>query len=428
MTNNGKLVCWAIALAATKLTYSCDGPARAVTKIMSHNPRVVFLSNIYDQQYHDVRGEKIEPRLTIACRRDMFQCLAAASDREVILLSHPPHALERRAGKWLPAVETKFQTFRQFFCANWDIPKLRVPLAWFFYTLHVLRHVRSGDVVVFDNYEFIYVLAGRILRLFRRVTFVLAYLDGKHLIDRSWSRVLSSRAEAWGRPMLSGAVLSTPPLGERLPATLPKVVLPGPGFIHRDPAAKPRQPAGEVRFLFAGSMDATRGVDLLLAALEFLPASGWRLDFAGTGPLKDRVVQTTQDSRWRGRVFYHPPMASTSPEYQKLLADAHVGLNCQRRSDPVSQVTYPTKTFAYLSAGLVVISSLASSVPAVCGSACLYYDQETPAALALAMREAIQDFAGLSGRLNISAACEQYSFAASTARVRQMFQTLGVVT
>jgi glycosyltransferase involved in cell wall biosynthesis len=358
----------------------------------------------------------------------MFQCLAAASGREVILLSHPPKAVARRKGKWLPAAETQFQTFRQFFCANWDIPKLRVPLAWFFYTLHVLRHVRSGDLVIFDNYEFIYVVAGRILRLFRRVTFVLAYLDGKHLIDHSWSRVLSRRAETWGRPMLSGAVLSTPPLGERLPPTLPKVVLPGPGFIAPNLAMPPRQPAGEVRFLFAGSMDATRGVDLLLAALEFLPETGWRLDFAGTGPLKDRVIQTTQDPRWRGRVFYHSPMASTSPEYQKLLSDTHVGLNCQRRSDPISQVTYPTKTFAYLSAGLVVISSLASSVPAVCGSACLYYDQETPAALALAMREAIEDYDGLSSRLNISEACEQYSFAASTARVRQMLQALGMVT
>ena len=88
-----------------------------------------------------------------------------------------PRAVERPTAKCLPAVETKFFTHRQFFCCNWDVPKLRVPLAWIFYARHVLRHVRSGDLVVMDNYEFLYVVAARLVRIFRRVTFVLIYLD-----------------------------------------------------------------------------------------------------------------------------------------------------------------------------------------------------------------------------------------------------------
>ena len=242
--------------------------------IMPSKQRIIFLSNIFDQHYHDVRAENIQPCMTIACRRDMFRCLETASGRELILLSSPPKPMERRAGKWLPEVETKFTTFRQFFCASWDIPKLRIPLSWFFYARHVLRHVRSGDVVVFDNYEFLYVVAARVLKLFRRVTFILAYLDGKHVIDRSWSRVLSALAETWGRPLLSGAVLSTPPLGERLPDSLPKVVMPGPGFIVQNADAGPRQPDSVVRFLYAGSLDSTRGVDLGTGNVA-TPAGAW---------------------------------------------------------------------------------------------------------------------------------------------------------
>src|SRR5208283_4390682 len=116
----------------------------------------------------------------------------------VILLSSPPKAADRRAGKWLPSAETKFSTHRQFFCANWDVPKLRIPLSWFFYARHVLRHVRSGDLVVIDNYEFIYVFAAWFLKPFRRVTFILDYEDGKHLIERSIWRFLSGLAEAAG--------------------------------------------------------------------------------------------------------------------------------------------------------------------------------------------------------------------------------------
>ena len=92
------------------------------------HPRIVCLSNIFDQNYHDVRGEEVERHLTIPFRRDIFQCLEMALGWELIVLSSPPKAMKRRTGKWLPPVETKFSNYHQLFCANWDIPKLRIPL------------------------------------------------------------------------------------------------------------------------------------------------------------------------------------------------------------------------------------------------------------------------------------------------------------
>jgi hypothetical protein len=159
--------------------------------------RIVCLSNIVDQHYHDLRREEVTRCLTTPYRSDLFHCLEMASGREVIVLSSPPKAAQRRTGKWLAPVETKFSTHRQLFSANWDAPKLRVPLAWIFYARHVLRHVRSDDLVVMDNYEFLYVLAARLVQIFRRVRFILVYLDGKHLIDRGWDRILSGLAELW---------------------------------------------------------------------------------------------------------------------------------------------------------------------------------------------------------------------------------------
>jgi glycosyltransferase involved in cell wall biosynthesis len=385
-------------------------------------PKIVCLSNIFDQHYHDVRGAKVERCLTIPYRRDVLQCLEMASGREVIVLSSPPKAMERRAGKWLPPLETQFATHRQLFCANWDVPKLRVPLACVFYACHVLRHVRSGDLVVMDNYEFLYVVAARVVQIFRRVKFVLIYLDGKHLIDRGWARVLSGLAEAWGRPLLSGAIVSNPDLGKRLPDSMPREL--APGFVPDELPSATGLPDGEVRFLYAGALAGSHGIDLLLEALDHLPETGWHLIIAGQGPLEEQVIRRAQDPRWQGRVEHRPAMP---PEvFEKLLGSNHVGLNCQRISAPISKVTFPSKVFTYLSAGLLVISSKAGCVESVCGNACFYYDGETPLALAAAINEAIENFAAVRQRLNLATVHERYSFQATTKRLRQMFKTIGV--
>ena len=388
---------------------------------MPNDNKIICLSNVFDQHYHDLRGEKIDCSLTNAKRQALFQCLELASGREVILLSSPPKAAHRRAGKWLPPVETKFSTHRQFFCANWDASKLRIPLSWFFYARHVLRHVRSGDLVLIDNYEFIYIVAARLVQIFRRVTFILDYEDGKHLIDRGWAGILSGLAEAGGRPLIRAATLAHPVLDERLPAGVPTELVPG--FVPNRLSPRAPMPGGEVRFLYSGALDHTRGVDLLLAALPHLPETGWHLDITGHGPLGESVARFLQDSRWQGKVKYHqalPPEA-----YERVLAAAQAGLNCQRKSDPISDVTFPSKVFTYLSVGLMVISSNASCVEQICGNACFYYEGETPQALAGAMQAVIENFQEVRQKLDLSVVCERYSPEATAERLKRLLKTIG---
>jgi glycosyltransferase involved in cell wall biosynthesis len=387
-------------------------------------PRIVCLSNVFDSHYQDLRGEKTEHTLlTASFRRTLFRCLEMASGREIILLSSPPKATERRAGRWLPAVETRFFTYRQFFCANWDVPKLRFPLSWIFYARHVLRHVRSGDLVVIDNYEFIYIVAARLVHMFRRVKFVLVYLDGKHLIERSWFLVLSWLAETGGRGLLSGALLSTPLLKKRLPGAMPKELVPG--FVPDEPPSGPGAPDGEVRFLYSGRLDEARGVDLMLAALEHLPEAGWHLDITGDGPLAEPVARFVQDPRWSGKVKFHHSLPAEA--YQRVVASAHAGLNCQRSSDPISGVTLPSKVFTYLSAGLLVISSQAGAVEELCRRACFYYGEDTPQSLAGAMKEVIADYPAVRRKLDPAAVSDQYSIKATAGRMRRLLQAVGVV-
>jgi glycosyltransferase involved in cell wall biosynthesis len=393
-----------------------------VLVMQPNDNKIICLSNIYDGNYLHLRKESVEPALTTGKRKDLFACLEMAIGREVVVLSSPPKASVRRRPRWLPPVETKFSTHRQLFCANWDTPKLRVPLSWFFYARHVLRHVRSGDLVVIDNYEFIYIVAAWFLRVFRRVTFVLDYEDGKHLSDRSWCRVLSGLAETGGRPLLRGAMLAHPALGKRLPASLPTELVPG--FVLRRPKAIP-SPPGTVRFVYSGHLDHIRGVDMLLEALPHLPARGWHLDFTGAGPLASRVAQLAQDPQWKDRIAFHQYLPGGA--YEELLAACQVGLNCQRPSDPISEVTFPSKVFSYLSTGLVVLSSPASEMKRICGNACFYYDEETPQSLAAAMTEVIEHFSAVRQKLDLDAASDRYSVEATAARLRRLLQAIEVV-
>jgi glycosyltransferase involved in cell wall biosynthesis len=387
-------------------------------------PKIVFLSNVFDSHYHDLRGEKTEHTLLTASFREcVLRCLEMASGREVIVLSSPPKAMERRAGRWLPGVETKFFTHRQFFCANWDVSKLRIPLAWIFYARLVLRHVRSGDLVVIDNYEFLYIVAARLVHIFRRVKFVLVYLDGKHLIDHSWFLVLGWLAEAGGRGLLSGALLSTPALRKRLPDAMPKELVPG--FVPDELPLGPGTPGGEVCFLYSGRLDQARGVDLLLAAMEHLPEAGWHLDITGDGPLAEQISRFSSDARWKGKVKYH--QALPPADYERLKAACHVGLNCQRASDPISGVTLPSKVFTYLSAGLLVVSSKAGAVEQLCRSACFYYEEDTPQSLAGTMKEIIANYSAVRRKLDPAALSSRYSIRATAGRMRELLQAIGVV-
>ncbi|NBS54668.1 glycosyltransferase family 1 protein [bacterium] len=351
---------------------------------MSAPHRFVILSNVYDENYQKARGEEIPPCLSSPKRRDLFTAIQLALGWELVILSSPPRASVRRHGRWLPLVDTRFDRFPQHFCANWDLPKLRIPFSWVMYALHVARHVRKGDVLMMDNFELIYVLAAWLCRLLYGCSILLDYEDGKHLTDRGWPRLISGPAEELGRALIQGAILAHPCLGERLPARIPKVTIPG----FYKPGAKinrPEHPLPKVHFIYAGSLDEPRGMNLLIQALPYLPKEGWRLDITGSGPFADTWQSMAQDCRFSGKLFFHGVISAE--DHARLLGRCHVGLNLQLGSDPISTVTFPSKIFSYLSAGLEVISTEASGVKDLLGEDCIYLSEENPRALAAIMAD-----------------------------------------
>lgn len=343
--------------------------------------RLVVLSNVYDENYQKARTEEIPPCLSSPKRRDLFTAIQLALGWELMILSSPPRASRRRHGRWLRPVHTRFDQFTQRVCANWDLPKLRIPFSWIMYAVHVARNVRKGDVLLMDNFELVYVLAAWLSRLLYASRILLDYEDGKHLTDRGWARLISGPAEVLGKPLIDGAILAHPALGERLAEKIPKISVAG--FYKPTASRITSDRQGLLRFVYAGSLDKPRGIDLLIGALPHLPAQGWRLDITGAGPLEGEIQQLGKNPRFQGKVFFHGVLPAQ--EHAALLAACHVGLNLQLSSDPISSVTFPSKIFSYFSAGLEVISTKASRVESLLGKACSYLEVETPEALASSM-------------------------------------------
>jgi hypothetical protein len=165
-------------------------------------------------------------------------------------------------------------------------------------------------------------------------------------------------------------------------------------------------------------------VDLLLAALPELPDTSWQLEISGAGPLAEQVAAVAAEPRWKGKVTFHGTLPGTA--YTALIASCHVGLNCQRRFDSISDVTFPSKIFSYLSAGLAVLSSEAGCVRQICGEACSYYTKETPQALAAAMQGLLPSRETAGQRAALETLRREHSIEGTAQRLRHLLTSIGV--
>jgi glycosyltransferase involved in cell wall biosynthesis len=380
-------------------------------------PGIVILSGVYDDQYLESRSEKPHLCTSAGKRAVLYAAIEQASGSSILLLSPQP----RGYGKveLLPEREGRFASFRQILSKSSGVRKIRILLDMVHYARLVAKHTRPGQPLIIDNYELIYVIAiYHCLLLGRRNPIYLDYEDGKHLIDKGIWRVMSGLAEWLGRPLVRGALLATPNLARRLPAGIPKVVVPG---ILRDdivPTVPPK--AGEpVRFLYSGSLDKERGVPLFLDYLElgdFPPDVVFHI--TGQGHFLDRLAALQE--RFPTLVHFH---GSVSQEkLGEIRSICHFGLNLQSSTNPISDVTYPSKTFDYLNAGIRVISTRAAGVEEVLGSAAIYLHDETPSSLSAAILTASNSLR-IGDKLDGDAHLARYSTTGTATRIREMLKS-----
>lgn len=381
--------------------------------------RLCILTGAYDDQYLALRGDEPPVCTSTGKRLKLYAALEEATGIPPLILSPQPRG-RLPAKECLPAVNTRFGIYEQRFCRSSRLPKIRILANLFYYAVHVDRHAPDDAVFIIDNYELIYVLAVwlRVLRG-KRCRVILEYEDGKHQIDRGVPRLLSSLAELLGRPLVKAGILATPVLSVRLPGVPVECV---PGILNDvvRPSAAPA-PSAPVEFIYSGSLDVERGLPLLLDFLESTAVPPRALfHITGQGLFSERCREVA--ARHPTRLIFHGTVEQA--ELERLRARCHFGLNLQRSGNPISEVTFPSKTFDYLNAGLRIISTRAAGVPQVLGEGAIYLPAETVEGLSTAVGAALETGNPASGRKGLDGI---YSHSGTVLRLRQLFARSGVI-
>lgn len=343
-----------------------------------------ILSGAYADTYLATRND--DPLLCTSAgkRKILYRAIAEACGTTPILLSLQPRG--RGAPSALAEISSEFAGYPQLFSPACGIRKLRYFVDMFRYAQHVFRHTDQKSILILDNYEINYVLAAYYCRLRgRRNPVILEYEDGKHVIDRGYVKAVTWMAELLGRPLVKAAILATPTLARRLPAYTPTVLVPG--ILEKEIQLNPLPPVCcPTHFLYSGSLDVERGIPLLLDYLESITLPSMAVfEITGQGQFRERFVRLMQ--RYPKQVIYHGSVSNQV--LAEIRSHCHFGLNLQSSNNPISDVTYPSKTFDYLNAGLRVISTRAAGVDTILGDAAHYLDDESAGALGHAIENAL---------------------------------------
>ncbi len=390
----------------------------AADKKEDKQPKICILTGVTDDHYRSQRSDNPVICTSASKRVQLYKAIKAATGVDPFLLS--PHSRGLKEPVHLPAMETLFAGFRQLFSEASGIRKVRFIVDKMRYADCVYKNTCDGDVFIFDNYELVYVLAIYYCRIRGRANpVILEYEDGKHEIDRGWVRWISLLAESLGRRLIEAAIVATPALMERLPDRLPTEIVPG--LLGSNIIFNPAPPdVDAVHFLYSGSLDAERGIPLLLDYLESARVcQNTVYHITGQGNYSEQFIRLM--GRHPDRIHFHGCV--TDLELERIRGMCHYGLNLQSSTNPISRVTYPSKTFDYLNAGLRLISTKAAGVESVLGPGAIYLEDETKNGLALAIERAISELQ--SGReIQLETLKADYSLAGTIRRLTHLFSLL----
>lgn len=371
-----------------------------------------ILSGVYDDSYRLTRYDDPQLCTSAGKRKVLYKALAEATATSPLILS--PHPRGRKRPYPLPEQKALFSGLNQIFCNSFAIRKVRYVLDLFLYARHVRRHSDRESVFLVDNYELIYIVAIYYCYLTGRSNpVILEYEDGKHAIDRGWVKIVSSTAEWLGKRLVSGAILATPQLAARLEPGTPTIVVPG--ILESGRLPNPHPPPDQpIRFLYSGSLDHERGLPLLLDYLRYreIPQNTV-FEITGQGKFKEDFLALMENHP--EQVKFH---GSVSDEVlAEIRSRSHFGLNLQSSANPISDVTYPSKTFDYLNAGIRVISTDAAGVKEVLEDAAIYLSEETPDGLENAILRACDSIRSSSPSRQGKTG-HQYTFEGTVERIR----------
>lgn len=250
---------------------------------------------------------------------------------------------------------------------------------------------RGGSTVVFYNRSATYILALFVARALAARS-VLDLEDG----DVARGYQVQARATAWllrstfDNLCNGGALLACKSLSD---ATSLRPVTCFYGAV--EPACRVQKAIPPVAsVLFGGTISVDTGARLLIDAIRSMrrERTPWseKIEFVVTG--KGDCINALQAlSQEQGVPRVTVKGRIGDGEYDRILANATIGLALKPNHGLLAQTTFPSKVVELANAGLLVITTRISDVPDVLGNGALYLADDHPEALVSLLRWAVEN-------------------------------------
>jgi glycosyltransferase involved in cell wall biosynthesis len=275
--------------------------------------------------------------------------------------------------------------------ADWDFPVVGRIWGTAGLLMSLFRENRTEpvDVVLLYNCGLPEVIAARMLAAVTGVPVVLEYEDdASHGPDgrRSWRQYCHSLGLRIIRSSIRGVVAASPELRTQFDLANCYVLN---GIVGEDLAAV--RPVSDfdprpLRYLFAGSLHLSKGVDTLCVAWAKEELPGCELIIVGEGPLLGPLRAAFGDHptiQFRGFV--------PRDHLIELFSQAHVLVNPHRVAGKIGAV-FPFKLIEYLGTGRPVISTPMAPLQGSLASGVLYSQSDSAEDLARAMEAVRQNY------------------------------------
>ncbi len=358
--------------------------------------RVAYLANYQGADLIQKRG--VHANLALAGSRKIGEIcgMLAAAGTEVVVFSLG--AVAERTGKWHAAFQSHVSPTIPVivrYASAWDVQIVSQGVGYFSLNRAFAEEhaTRPFDAILLYNTP---LPETRIAITSARrwgIPVVLEYEDSVEIFadgSRTWkNRVWASMLESI-RPHVKGIIAASPELLEQLESPN-KLLLRGllsPDI--RELAPTPVQQP--VRILFAGSMQRSKGVDLLCEAWELLSTKGTELHLVGSGQELPGLQSRYQCA---GRVFHG---LVSRQKLLSLMSSAWIFANPHRSGRDLPGNVSPFKLVEYLGVGRPVISTRMGAIESELEQGICYSNSQSPADIAIAIDSVLHNYSFWAGR------------------------------
>lgn len=377
----------------------------------SVRPRLVYFCNALDETTRLERS--ITSDSPAATQKVLQIALALKSSGVTTTLLSLGRGRQHGTGRWHPTKVTRIQGVAIVYAPYFDFPWLTHLVACLALPL-ILWRLRVQRPVVLAYNRLPHYLLGMELARWVGLRRFLDLEDGDILDGRGTIRqwIISMTAKRFDNLCNAGSLLAATSLAAQYAGsnTLPCYGVSESRFIQRDWNSR------KLKVLLGGTLQRTTGAELFIKTIRHLRQSNQtRLNFlefhvTGNGASENDMKMLANEA---GEPIVHFHGNLLRSEYLDVLSSAHIGLVLNLPSSQLASTTFPSKSINMASAGLAILSTHVSDVPAIFKSnGAIYLEDENPYTLAQLLLELIEQRARLKataqrGQDNIAETCSQ---------------------